>query len=100
MSDEKLRGAIGLAMRAGKCISGREACLSAIKANSAKLIIIDDNASKNTYDEWSHISDIKRLRLITLKGLDWAIGRPDKKIAVITDNGFVKMIESLLKIDN
>ena len=47
---EKITGAIGLALKAGKCVSGTNACLDKIRAGKGKLLIIACDVSENTKD--------------------------------------------------
>lgn len=48
MSNEKALGLLGLCARAGRLLSGEQACDQAVKKQSAYLILIDESASFNT----------------------------------------------------
>ncbi len=45
MSNEKVRGALGLCRRAGKCILGDDAAERAVRAKKAKLVVVDPSLS-------------------------------------------------------
>ncbi len=48
MNEKALRGALGLAFRAGQLIPGAEKTLMAIRDGRAGLILVDEGASDNT----------------------------------------------------
>ena len=47
-SDEKKLQLLGLALRAGRLISGEELTIRSIQKNEAKLVIVASDASENT----------------------------------------------------
>ena len=53
MNEAKLRGAMGFAMRAGKCIAGDFACERAVKRGNARLVLLDTAASAATQERYS-----------------------------------------------
>ena len=52
MNETKLRGAMGFAMRAGKCIAGDFACERAVKRGGARLVLLDAAASGATQERY------------------------------------------------
>lgn len=48
MINNKLLGLLGICAKAGKIVSGADACLEEIKTNSVKLLIIAEDASDKT----------------------------------------------------
>ena len=85
---------LGLCMRAGKLVTGEDACIKAIRAQTAYLAVLDGSASDNARKA---ISDACAYRDVPLleTGLDQlgsAIGKDNRKAAVITDPGFAKAL--------
>lgn len=99
MENPKLSMALGLSMRAGKCIAGDFACEKALKSGKAKLILVEDAASDNTktrYREWCITRNVPYL---VIAGVANAVGKPGRMIFAISDAGFVRMIQSALGAD-
>ena len=57
MNEAKLRGAMGFAMRAGKCIAGDFACERAVKRGNARLVLLDTAASAATQERYSGLCE-------------------------------------------
>ena len=81
-SNERLRSALGLAMKAAK----------AAKEGKALLAVLDTEASDNTKKHWSDITENAGIPLIFADGVGRAIGREAHMIACVTDRGFANMI--------
>jgi len=92
MNANKIHGALGLCMRAGKCVSGDFTCEKTIKANKAKLVVLDQSAADNTKERYEHICQKNGIPLVYLEDMGCAIGKPGRMIAVVTDERFEKMI--------
>ena len=77
---KKLRGALGLAMKAGKCAAGDFACEKLIKGSGARLALLD--AKYNKYlDAGLDVSNNRAFphtpkRSASL-GVDWAVFKGD-----------------------
>lgn len=87
-----LNNALGLAMRAGKVVSGSFAVEKALKAGSAKLIVLDKDASENTLKQWTNGCISKKLPLVQMPCMGKAIGKVERMVAAVTDAGFAEMI--------
>lgn len=86
---------IGLAMRAGKLVSGDEIVLKAIRSSEAKLVIVAGNASENTRKKFR--DKCKSYNVPLMIGFDRdtlgsAMGKPERIVLAVTDPGFVNMI--------
>lgn len=86
---------LGLAMRAGCCIYGAEACEKGIKSGKIKLLILDAEVSENTRKRFLEACTYRDIPVIQLKDgekMGRSIGKEHIKIIGITDNGFVRNI--------
>ena len=95
MADEgKLRGAMGLAMKAGKCAAGDFVCEKLVKSGEARLAALDASASANTKERYRGMCERAGIPLLEMEQMGDAIGKPGRMIAAFTDEGFAKMIAS------
>ena len=49
MNQDRLLNMLGLAMRAGKLVTGEEAVVKEIRSQNAKLVFVAQDAGKNTH---------------------------------------------------
>ncbi len=102
MADEKLRGMIGLAVKAGKAQSGSFAVDGAVHRRRAKLVIIDGRASPNTVRQFQILCKNNGVECVLLKEagvLETLLGRDNRTVLAILDNGFAEAIKKLLPKD-
>lgn len=94
---------LGLAMKAGKLISGEEACEKAIVGHKAEVIIIAGDASENTK---KHFSDMCKYREIEMRVFGTReligkyIGKEKRAVIAILDKGFAKRTVELIDNSN
>lgn len=88
----KLQGALGLSRRAGKCVAGDFAVERAIKAGKVGLVVLDSDASEATRKRYQTYCGSRGIKLLEISGMGRMIGKPDGKIAGITDQRFIHMI--------
>ena len=96
----KIYSIFGLCMRAGKVASGADVCIENIKKGSAFLIIVAEDASPKTLEKFEYFSkeyDIKLVVCGEIDGLSKAIGKDNKAIFTILDEGFSKKIIELVE---
>ena len=95
----KLLSMLGLALRAGRLVSGVQAVEIALKKGECKLVIIDEDASDNTKKQMADACAFKKTPLITVSAssLGNAIGKPGRMIAAVTDTSFADRIYQLYK---
>lgn len=91
--ENRLMSAIGLCMKAGKLASGEFAAEKALKSGG-RLAIVDENASENTKKQWRDACEFRSVPIIFVRDLGFAIGKSARMSAVVTDDGFKKMILS------
>ena len=95
MTQNKALSMIGIAMKAGKIVSGGFAVEQGIKSGDAKLVIIAEDASPGTSKKFlnmSHFYEIPALQLGTKESLGKAVGREYRSIAAALDAGLAEAI--------
>ena len=92
MGNDRLRNALGFAMKAGKVRSGELAAEKAVKGGKAFLAVLDREASEQTRKRWNDICTNNGVPLILAEDVGRAIGKDAHMIACITDSGFSEMI--------
>jgi ribosomal protein L7Ae-like RNA K-turn-binding protein len=90
--EKKLRGALGFAMKAGKCAAGDFAAEKLVKSAKARLVALDAGASENTRQRYTGMCERAGIPLIEIEDMGAAIGKPGRMIAAVTDEGFARMI--------
>lgn len=90
---EEAKAALGFAQKAGKLLSGDFACEKAIKGGKAKLAVLDASASQATGERYRGLCEREGVPFLEFDDMDAAIGRYGRKIAVVTDGGFARMIQ-------
>lgn len=99
MIQQQWMSLLGLANRARKLISGEELVVKEIRSGKARLVLLAEDASKNTEKK---ISDkcayyqvpLKRVENRSLLGQ--AIGKEARVVVAILDEGFAKKLLTLL----
>ena len=88
---------LGLCMRAGKLLSGEKACVQAIRAGSACAVVLDRAAAKNATKAVTDACDWHEVPLVFApeNELGYAIGKPGRMVAAITDPSFADRILQL-----
>lgn len=92
---------IGLATKAGKTVSGEFSVEKSIKEGKALLVIVSEEASKNTNKLFKNKCDFYGVDLMIMgskEELGLATGKLPRASIAITDEGFYKAI--LKKLDN
>ncbi|WP_209862654.1 L7Ae/L30e/S12e/Gadd45 family ribosomal protein [Paenibacillus shirakamiensis] len=86
---------LGLAMRAGKLVTGDEIVLKAVRSHEAKLVILAGDASANTQKKFRDKCGTYNVPLMIgfeRDKLGSSIGKPERIVLALTDQGFAKMI--------
>ena len=97
---ERAYGMIGLAVRAGKAVSGSDAVAGAVRAGNVKLLIITKDISGNSLDRI--LKNIKGKEEIPCYSfgrsdeLGDALGKPARTVAAITDTSCADGISAIL----
>jgi len=96
---KRMLNMLGLCMRAGKIISGEKACLQAIRMGGACAVILDETAAKNAVKSITDACSYHEVPLVKtpMDELGYAIGKPGRMVAAITDPSFADRILELAK---
>lgn len=100
MKQSKILSLAGLAMKAGKVVSGEFSTENAVKSRQASLIIVAEDASKNTkklFNDKCKFYEIPVFEYGTKEELGKAIGKEVRSSVGILDEGFAKTMISYLK---
>lgn len=97
---QKILGAVGLAARARKCLTGTDICVDYMRLGKGKLLIVASDISENTRKKLVKTAVYHKIPYILTdidKGeLAHAAGKKSNAAAVlINDSGFVKIIKNL-----
>lgn len=86
---------LGMAMRAGKLVTGDEAVMQAIRGGQAKLVLIAEDASDNSYKKYSdkcaHYG-VNVVRRFSRWEIGYSIGKADRVAVAVTDEGMAAWI--------
>ncbi|MDR1473708.1 MAG: YlxQ-related RNA-binding protein [Lactobacillales bacterium] len=99
MNKSKILNFLGLAMRAGKIITGESLVIEAIRTRKAKLVFLASDSgvstSKKVTDK-AKFYGIEIIDLFTSDELSQAIGKA-RKVLAVSDKGFAKNLMKLSK---
>lgn len=96
---KSLANFLGLAVRAGKTITGEELVVKSIQNGKAKLVFLASDASSNTQKKITDKSNFYEVKLTTIfsqNELSSAIGS-DRKVLAVLDRGFSQKMEKIMK---
>ncbi|MBD7907090.1 YlxQ family RNA-binding protein [Sporosarcina gallistercoris] len=98
-NETKIYQLLGLAARARKLTTGEELVVSEVRAQSAKLVILSEDASDNTNKKLSdkcNSYNVEKHVFGSREALGHAIGKESRVVLAVTDSGFAKKLSSLL----
>ncbi len=101
MTEKKVYSMLGLAVKAGKLVSGDGVCEKYIRSGKGKLVIVAQDASLNTKKKYSDVCKYKNLdfRYFGQKELiGKSIGKVQRTVLVLTDQNFAKKILELVDL--
>ena len=96
---DKVLSFLGIAQKAGKLESGSFLCEKAIKGKKAKLVIVAEDAQKNTVSMISNKCTYYKVPFSfygSKEALGHAIGKGERSCVAVTDQGFADGIAKLL----
>ena len=84
MNEQKVRGLMGLSVKAGQAVFGQDGCLKNIRGGTCSLLLVEETASENTKDMYERACRVNGTRLCYLPGgmLLAATGRPGVAMAL------------------
>ena len=90
---------IGMAMKAGKVVSGEFSTEKAVKTGSAWMVIVSEAASENTKKMFRNMCTFYKVPMYvygTKEDLGHCMGKEFRASLAVTDEGFAKSIEKRL----
>jgi ribosomal protein L7Ae-like RNA K-turn-binding protein len=97
---DKIKGMVGLAVKAGKAVSGSFAVEGAVRRGRARLVLVDGRASANRLRETESMCahhGVECVRLEDSGMLEDLLGRENRTVMAILDEGFAVAIREILK---
>jgi ribosomal protein L7Ae-like RNA K-turn-binding protein len=97
--NDRLKGMIGLAVKAGKAPSGSFAVEGAVHRGFARLVLIDGRASANTIRQTNAMCANRGVKCLLLEDtgvLEDLLGRDNRTVMAITDERFANAIQEIL----
>lgn len=96
---QKIRSLLGIAMRAGKLVSGEDGTMIDLKKGKLNLVIVAEDASNNTkklFKDKSSFRHVNCIELSTKSDLGISIGKDSRAVIGIKDIGFANKIIQLI----
>ena len=99
MTENRVTGFLGLCMRAGRIISGQEACVDLIRAGEAAVVLLDAAASENTRKRVTDACHSHTTALYEMSegALGHAIGKKSRMVIALKPDGMSDKLLSMLK---
>ncbi len=91
-NNEKCFRMLGMAMGAGKVITGIELCERAVKQNKAKLIILAKDAAQATKEQFEN-AKLPVIYAESKEMLGKVLGKEYRSVCVVCDASFAKVIQ-------
>ncbi|GAB7388258.1 YlxQ family RNA-binding protein [Bacillaceae bacterium] len=88
---------LGLAMRAGKLVTGEEQVVKAVRAKRAKLVLLAEDAAANTrkkIEDKCKFYEVPLLRAGNRAELGRAIGKRERVVIAVLDEGFATSLQA------
>lgn len=98
MNNDRLKGMIGLAVKAGQTLSGAFAVEGAVRRGKARLVLIDGRASAGTLRQFQLLCEHHGVKCVVLQDsgvLESLLKRDNRTIMAIMDNNFATAIYEL-----
>lgn len=97
--EQKIFQLLGMATRARKVITGEDLTVREIQAQSAKLVIVSEDASENTMKKVTDKCKFFNVEMHVFgsrENIGHAIGKESRVVLAITDAGFASKFSELL----
>ena len=98
----KSLGTLGLAMKSGNVVSGEFLTEQAIRAGTARLVIVAEDASDNTKKKFQNMCDFYKVPIYFFEDKDTlghAMGKEFRASLAVTDAGLAKGIRKHLDME-
>ncbi len=96
---DKVYSFMGLAMKAGKPVSGEEGCERSIRSGKAFLVVTAEDASDNTVKKFQNACEYHEVpffRFGEKEALGRLLGKGVRSVITVTDTSFAKKLTELI----
>ena len=99
MTENRVISFLGLCMRAGRVISGQEACVDLVRTGEAALVLMDASASDNTRKRLTDACHSHSVALyeVSATALGASIGKKGRMVIALRDDGMAQKLLSMLE---
>ena len=99
MDEKRLRGLMGLSVRAGQAVFGEDGCRKAIVNGECGILLTDGDMSENTRKRYESACERNEVRMEVLPAglLEEATGRPGMAMAV-KPGSFAEQMRQCLQV--
>ena len=97
MDERRMKGLMGLCVRAGQAAFGEEGCRKAVSGGKCGLLLLDGGISANSRKRYEELCEWTETRMAVLPAgmLEEATGRPGTAMAVRPGNFAEQMTQAL-----
>ncbi len=99
--ENKLRGLMGLCVRARQAVFGEDGCMKTIRGGNCGALLLDSGASNATRDKYRGVCENAGTLLVELPEglLHEATGKPGVAMAILK-GGFANQVQQMMKPTN
>lgn len=98
MNEQKLKGILGLSVRAGQAVFGEDTCRRLLSSGKGAVLLLDGDASENTRKKYSELCERTGMVLAVLPaGLIEAATGKDNRAMALKKGTFAEQVESCLQ---
>ena len=99
--ENKLRGLMGLCVRARQAVFGEDGCMKTIRGGNCGVLLLDSGASPATQDKYRGVCANANTPMVELPQglLHEATGKPGMAMAILK-GGFASQIQQMMKPTN
>lgn len=96
-----MRGLLGIAMRAGRLVTGADTVLNIVRSGKSCLVLCDEGAAENTLKKVKDACIYYHAAIMYLPQglLESATGREGRVLGALTDQGFAKKVQEIMAED-
>ena len=101
IQENKLRGLMGLCVRARHAVFGEDGCMKTIRGGNCGVLLLDSGASTATQDKYRGVCANANTPMVELPQglLHEATGKPGMAMAILK-GGFASQIQQMMKPTN
>ena len=99
--ENKLRGLMGLCVRARQAVFGEDGCMKTIRGGNCGVLLLDSDASQATQDKYRGVCANANTPMVELPEglLHEATGKPGVAMAILK-GGFANQVQQMMKPTN